>query len=439
MRVGGSKRILLVAGCVLLLAVSWLIAITAQSDAQRQEELLQQASSYLQDEIYVRAIPLLEEAASYEDTHTMEAEEVLKDCYLQMIDQSGYEKKYTDLLEKQMAREDAAPDCFEEAARYYLDQSDLQEALTVLRDGVSKTGSEELETLYEQERYQYQMEDNLFQDVTAIYNGAVQVKKDNHWGLANAAGEIVIPCVYDWISTYSNGEAIAKKGAVISGIDGSANRVALHHGEASTFSNFAENRVGLKTEEGWLLADGEFNTGSIYFEELGMFSDGGAPAKLDGKWGILDISGGDWLIAPEYDGVIQDELGRSYRNDTVFVKSGSQVLLLVDGEQVGESYEDARPFADGWAAVKKNGTWGFIDQEGVIQIDYQFEDARSFGQHLAAVKVNGKWGYVSLKGEIAIEPSYLDAGSFSDGSAPVRTEAGWRFITLLEYEEGTGL
>ena len=439
MRVGGSKRVLLVAGCVLLLAVSWLTAITAQSDAQRQEELLQQASSYLQDEIYVRAIPLLEEAAGYEDTYTMEAEEVLKGCYLQMIDQSGYEQKYTDLLDKQMAREDAAPACFEEAARYYLSRSDLQEALAVLRDGVAKTGSEELEALYEQERYQYQMEDNLFQDVTAIYNGAVQVKKDGRWGLANAAGEIVIPCEYDWISTYSNGEAIAKRDAVISGIDSSANRVALLHGDASTFSNFAENCLGLKTKDGWLLANGEFHTGSTYFEELGMFSDGGAPAKMDGKWGILDVSGGDWLIAPEYDDIIRDELGRSYRNGTVFVRSGAQVFLLVDGEQVGEAYEDARPFADGWAAVKKNGTWGFIDREGVVQIEYQFEDARSFGQHLAAVKVDGKWGYVSLKGEMAIEPSYLDAKSFSAGSAPVRTEAGWRFITLLEYEEGTGL
>ena len=170
-----------------------------------------------------------------------------------------------------------------------------------------------------------------------------------------------------------------------------------------------------------------------------MFSDGGAPAKLDGKWGILDRSGGEWLLEPVYDGIVQDELGRSYRDGAVFVKSGSQVLLLVEGEQVGEAYEDARPFDGGWAAVKKDGLWGFIDREGTVQIDYQFEDALSFGQHLAAVKVDGKWGYVSMKGEIVIEPAYLDAGSFSGGSAPVRTETGWRFITLLEYEEGTGL
>ena len=149
---GGSKRILLIVGCVLLLAVSWLVAVTAKTDVQRQEELIGQAGAYLEDEVYIRAVPLLEEAAAYEDTHTLEAEELLKECYRKLIDQSGYPRKYTDLLAKQMAREDAAPACFEEAARYYLERSDLSEALAVLRDGVAKTGDAELEALYEQER-----------------------------------------------------------------------------------------------------------------------------------------------------------------------------------------------------------------------------------------------------------------------------------------------
>ena len=115
---GGSKQRLLMVGCILLLAVSWLVAITAKSDAQRQEELLAQADSYLKDEVYIRAIPLLEEAAAYEDIHTLEAEEMLKGCYLMLIEQSGYARKYTDILNKQMSREDAYPASLEEEALY---------------------------------------------------------------------------------------------------------------------------------------------------------------------------------------------------------------------------------------------------------------------------------------------------------------------------------
>ena len=104
------KRLLLGIGCALLLAVSWLAALTAESDAQRQAKLIEQAAAYTQDEIYVRAIPLLEEATGYDDKYTLEAEEALKDAYLNMMDQSGYARKYTNLLEKQMARKDAAPE-----------------------------------------------------------------------------------------------------------------------------------------------------------------------------------------------------------------------------------------------------------------------------------------------------------------------------------------
>ena len=64
-----------------------------------------------------------------------------------------------------------------------------------------------------------------------------------------------------------------------------------------------------------------------------MYSNGCAAAKLDGKWGLLSPDGTEWTLAPQYDGIIQDELGRSFDQEAVFVRSGNQVLLLVKGEQ----------------------------------------------------------------------------------------------------------
>ena len=115
----GVQRVLIIAGCVAVLAISWLSAVTATTDSQRQAELLEQARLLLEDEIYIRAIPLLEEAAGYDEELTLEAEEILKDVYLHMMDKSGYARKYTDLLAKQMERENAQPEIFKEAAQYY--------------------------------------------------------------------------------------------------------------------------------------------------------------------------------------------------------------------------------------------------------------------------------------------------------------------------------
>ena len=434
-----TTRILVAIGCITLLIISWVTVITAKTDAEKQRVLIDQAAAYIEDEIYILSLPILEEAAGYRDKFTLEAEEMLKDVYLHLMDQSGIRSKYTGLLDKQMAREDATPEMFAEAAQYYLAASKEQEAFAALRSGIEKTGSEMLLELYESSRYQFATMRSKYQDVTATCNGAIQVMDNGCWGLAAADGELIIPCEYDAVSTYENGRVIVRKDQIISAVDTNNNRVALLHKDAEEIGNYANNRVGLQTKDGWILANGNLAVGSVSFEELGMYSDGYAPAKMQGKWGIVDTSGSEWLIPAEYDDVICDELGRCYAQNAVFVVKNGKTILLVNGEQVGEAYEDARPFADGWAAVKKNGKWGFIDTSGEMKIEPQFEDARSFGQHLAAVKIGDCWGYISRYGKVVIEPIYLEVRSFYNGSTPVRSELGWQFITLLEYEEGTSL
>lgn len=433
-----GKKLLLALACGALLLVSWGVAITAKSDSQKQAELIQQAQAYLEDEVYIRCVPLLEEAVGYSGKHTEQAETLLKQVYTQLFEQSGYRSKYTDLLERQMARKNPDPEVFREAAEYYLSVSDESTALEVLRDGIARTESQDLVDLYEANRYLFELERSTYHDVTAIVNGTIQVELDGKWGLADATGSLLIPCQYDKVSTCWNGQAIVMKNGLITAVDQNNNRLAKLHEQASDFGNYAEDRVPLKMEDGWHRANGEFAIGSAAFEEIGMYSDGYAPAKSEGKWGVVD-TGNDWLIPPEYDQIIQDELGRCYAQQAVFVRQGDEVLLLVDGKQVGEPYQDARPFADGYAAVERDGKWGFIDTQGNVQIDFRFDDALSFGQHLAAVKSGDLWGYVSLSGEMVIEPLFLQAKSFSQGSAPVLTADGWQFITLLEYEKGLSL
>ncbi len=430
------KRILLALGCVALLGMSWITAITAQTDAQRQEELIRQAAAYTEDEIYIRAVPLLEEAAGYADAHTLDAETALKDVYLHLIEQSGFATKYTDLLEKQMARVDASPEIFEEAAGYYLEHGEDAKAFAILRDGVSRTGDEALTDLYESKRYKYEYSVTTYEAVAPFYDGAAQVMKNGRWGLADGDGEPILPCEYDQISTWSGDRAAILQNGVLSAIDGEGNRVALFHGKALGFRNLGEARIALQTPEGWILANGEFQTASLKLEDVGMCAGGCIPAKLDGKWGVLDRDCATWLVSPQYDGIVQDELGRCCGQNAVFVQTGGEVRLLIEGEDSGRAYEDARPFDDGWAAVKKGGKWGFIDLEGNLKIDYRFEDALSFSGHLAAVQLDGAWGYVSLRGELAIEPEFLEAKNFENGHTQVRTRDGWLFLSLVEYQEG---
>lgn len=434
-----ANRILLAVGFLVLLIISWVIVLGSKSSDEKQTELLSQAAEYTNDKVYILAVPLLEEAAGYDAAYTREAEAALKDVYLQLLDQRGYRRKYLDLLGKQMSRLEAPPDVFEEAARFYLDGSKYAEAFAVLKDGIAKTGSGELITLYEDNRYIHKLGYELYEDVTEIHGTTIGVSRDGLWGLADSAGTQLIPCEYESISTFDADRAVVRKNGEIYAVDRQNNRLALLKEKVSAFGNYADGRVTLLTAEGWKRATGDFTLGSAAFEQIGTYSGGYAAAKLNGKWGVINKET-NWLIPAEYDEVVLDGLGRCYAQGAVFAKKGESVILLVDGQQVGEAFEDAKPFRDeGYAAVKKNGKWGFINTAGELEIDFQFEDALSFGQHLAAVQVNGLWGYINLYGKTVIEPAYLQAKSFGNGNAPVLTERGWQFLALLEYQKGVSL
>lgn len=437
MKIG--SRILIGIGCAALLLVSWIVAITAPTNGERQLSLINQAAALMEDKIYVTAVPLLEEAIGYNGEYTLEAEMLLKQAYLKLIDQQGYQRKYISLLESQMNRNDTASEIFLEAANFYLERSKLSDALTVLKTGIEKTGSEELTALYESNRYAYQMGYTMYEDVTSIYNDTIAVQVDGLWGLAKADGTLMIACQYDQISTYNNNRAIAREGEEIIAVDSSGNRIALLKEPASDFGNYADNRVSILINNVWRRATGDFEIGSASFEELGTYSDGYIAAKQNGKWGVVNLQN-EWLLPPEYDAIIMDELGRAYGQGAVFAKTGDAVYLFVGSAKIGGPYDDAKPFGEeGYAAVKKDGEWGFIDTSGALKIPYQFDDALSFGQHLAAVKTGEFWSYISLSGETVIDAGFLLAKSFSNGSAPVLTNRGWQFITLLEYKEGVGL
>ena len=92
-------------------------------------------------------------------------------------------------------------------------------------------------------------------------------------------------------------------------------------------------------------------------------------------------------------------------------------------------YEEALPFSDFLAAVKKDGKWGFINGEGKFVIEPRFENAFLFSDGAAAVEENGKWGFVNRSGKYLVQPKYESAGIFRQGLAAVRWEGKWGFIS----------
>ncbi len=422
--------------CIGLIVIAWFTTFTSKSDSEKQLNLIYKADDYMADKIYVTSIPLLEEAISYNGKHNAEAEQRLKTCYINLIEQRKYKNRYQDLLDAQMARDDASVDVFIEAANYYLADDKYNKAMEVFRDGIKKTEDNSLKELYENNRYEYILSFDKYQDMTAIYKGSLGVMLHDYWGVALSNGELILPCEYTQISTYDDDRTVVLKDNEVYAVDDNNNRTALLKEKALNFGNLSSNRIPIQTSEGWKNATADLEVGSTLYEDMGMYSDGYISVKENGRWRLVD-SKGEYLLDDSFDDIITDELGRAYYKNAVFVKTGDKVTLLVDKEPVGDTYDDARPFSDGdLAAVKKGDKWGYIDINGELIIDYQYDDALSFGNHLGAVKINGLWGYITDYNKMAINAEFTQAKSFDRGHAPVLTPEGWKILTLREYRDG---
>ena len=124
-------------------------------------------------------------------------------------------------------------------------------------------------------------------------------------------------------------------------------------------------------------------------------------------------------------------VGGGYYAYTKLFKGGSDKDAIVEltPEFINsiQKYDKLGSFSEGYAAVLKDGKWGYINTKGEEVIPCQFSNpyeeytSGAFHEGLAAVQKEGKWGYINTKGEEVI-PINLDvqyANFFSDGLAVV--------------------
>lgn len=417
---------------LVFLAYGWITVLSTESNQELQDNLYHEALILMENDIFVRAQPLLEEALTYDGALTKECQLALQKVYLQLEHLGGYSGKFVALSETILSQETATVQDFLDFSQYYFNKNKISLGISVLRNGVERTGDLELETRYEEKRYAYQVSRYSYDEVSEFFNSTIQVMHQGKWGIARSNGALFLDCDYDKISTYSNGIAIVETEGQVYAVDGNGSKMYITTEEVLDFTNLSDNRFTFTTNTGLFRANSSLESVETSLDFIGTYWNSYAPAEMSGKWGVIDTEA-EWAIPAVYDGIIMDELGRAVGQSNVFVEKDGTILQLKGSDTFSTIFEDAKPFSnENYAAVKQGGKWGFVDSEGVLVIPFQFEDAKSFGQHLAAVKIDGLWGYISLSGTVVIEPQFQDAKSFSYGSAPVKQDDVWVFITLLE-------
>ncbi len=296
----------------------------------------------------------------------------------------------------------------------------------------------------------------IFDGVAPFSEGLAGVMVNEKIGFINRKGEFIVKPIFDDAEGFSEGYALIRMKSRYGFIDEYGN-LLIDPRKDERFvdgKSFSDGYAALKRVDGkWGFIEKEdlqvdkkhkwkrleeievikevndkkkLSLFEYQFEDVGSFSEGLAPIKLNGKWGYVDTSG-YIAVEPIYDAAEEFEDGLAEvginKEDGFIDRSGKEVIkpgsiefgLLVE-------------FSEGLIAFEKNERYGFVNNYGKIIVEPIFDKANDFSEGLAVVRVGTKYGFIGKDGKFEIEPIYDLAFGFHNGIASVMVDSKWGCI-----------
>lgn len=205
--------------------------------------------------------------------------------------------------------------------------------------------------------------ENRFEEVKEINTDNIVIKVNGKYGLINVAAEEKIPTIYDDLTYAFSDYYIAKKENKY-GIVTSSNEQAL---------NFEYQYITYLSNIGFLQAETEGLESELLDRNLEV--------KVTGM--VTEINQDKNYIRIRQNGEYK------YYNFKLEEKENTEIL--------------------GTNTIflsKKDGKYGYVNEKGIVVVDYQYEDATEQNKYgYVAVKKDGKWGCLDAKGQVVLEPS----------------------------------
>ena len=189
------------------------------------------------------------------------------------------------------------------------------------------------------------------------------INQDNKYSLIYIEDQSILMKDYQYIEFMFGNNYIAKKDGKVGIVDKGEN----------TIVEFKYTNISYFSSEGFIEAekeDGEYDLLDTNFD----VKTSGIVSEINSKFGYVKVRSGD-----EY----------KYYNFKLEEKSNKDIFTT-----------------NNLFLSKKNGKYGFVDKNNVVVVDYIYDDAteqNSFGY--SAVKKDGLWGCIDQQGEVIVKPS----------------------------------
>ena len=198
------------------------------------------------------------------------------------------------------------------------------------------------------------------------------------YGVINTEGTIVVPAIYDDMSSFTDGGGMA--------------------------------RVELDEKKGYINPNGETIIPIIY-DKIGWEGEGLIDACKDGKYGYIDTKG-NVIIPFEY------QFASGFNGGIAIVRKDNNYGCINTKNEtvIPFEYFNMEGFKDGMCKVEKLGKRGYIDNENkvVIPIEYDQFGYRWKNGMISAQK-DGKWGVINTKNEVIVPFEYDNGPELCNG------------------------
>lgn len=443
---------------VIMLLVSWSTILKHDDDVLAEYQQHVEMGEKLENkEIYIDAVEEYEAALALRPDNYDLAMKII-DLYEEL----GIDKSYENACKNAITADSSKAEPYLLLADYYIKTSNNSQAYSILKEGVEKIPENEdfIEKIIELKRT-YTQTTIAQSEVGDIYyydgldNYYVRVKIDDKYGLINTSASLFLECEYDDIGIMADNLMPVKKNGEYYFVNEDLYRKLVPDVTVEYFGSFGDGYAPAKYNGFYGYVDENLNqcnigdsesadnttddgiiTYSFDLDYAGCFLNGVAAVKKGDSWALVDSSL-SYITDYEFEDILIDEYGFCSKNNRIFAKkSDGYYLYDCEGNELAGPFEDAKLFvSDQPAAVKQNGKWGFVAQNGELVIEPKYEDANSFSVGYAPYLEGGKWGCIDVDCNVLIDPTFDELWSFSaEGYSISKTEDIYKFVIVPVYE-----
>ncbi len=275
-----------------------------------------------------------------------------------------------------------------------------------------------------------------YDEAEAFSEGLAKVGSKNKYniikyGFIKESGEVIIPLKYSMAYSFSEGFATVKIDEKYGFVDKYGKENFLEYDDVSSFSEGLA-RVRLNDKYGFIDKNSEIAIG-LNYEGANSFSDELAKVILGGEIRFIDKKANIIMSYLIYDDV--SSISEGFASIRFNTKYG--FIDRAGKEIISPKYGGVGLFSEGFAMISLNGRYGFIDRYDKKIIPLIYEDAGRFSEDLASVKLNGKYGFVNKENNVIIPFKYDESSFFVNGLAFVKFQKKWFYIDKngTEYYE----